>query len=363
MSGGWRFWIDRGGTFTDVVARTPAGELLVRKRLSDPPPPSDGSAPQDPAVAALRELLELAPEQPIPPGLVSDLRLGTTVATNALLEHQGAPVLLLVTRGFADLQRISDQHRPDLFALEIRRPDPPPLRVIEVGGRLAADGAELEPLQLDEALEQSLAQARSDGFRSLAVALLHAGRHPVHEQAVGSWLASRGFGPVVLSHRLSRQPRLVPRLDTTVLEAALAPVLGAYLDQVRAAIGAAIPLRVMTSAGALQAPGLLRAKDTILSGPAGGMVAAVAVAAAAGFGADPILGFDMGGTSSDVFHFDGSRGAAAWERSRETEIDGLRLLAPMLPIHTVAAGGGSVLHVADGRLQVGPRSAGANPGP
>lgn len=360
---GWRFWIDRGGTFTDVVARTPGGELLVRKRLSDPPRPADGTAPQDPAVAALRELLELTPDQPIPPGLVSELRLGTTVATNALLERRGAPVLLLVTRGFADLQRIGDQHRPDLFALEIRRPEPPPLRVVEVGGRLAADGVELEPLQLDADLEETLAQARSDGFGSVAVALLHAGRHPAHEQALGAWLATKGFGPVVLSHQLSRQPRLVPRLDTSVLEASLGPVLGAYLDQVRAAIGAAIPLRVMTSAGALRAPALLQAKDTILSGPAGGMVAAVAVAEAAGFGDGPILGFDMGGTSSDVFHFDGSRGEAAWERSNDTEIDGLRLLAPMLPIHTVAAGGGSVLQVRDGRLQVGPRSAGANPGP
>ncbi|MEA5416713.1 hydantoinase/oxoprolinase family protein, partial [Synechococcus sp. BA-132 BA5] len=359
---GWRFWIDRGGTFTDVVACAPSGELLVRKRLSDPPLPLDGAAPVDPAVAALRELLALAPNQPIPPGAVAEVRLGTTVATNALLERQVAPVLLLVNRGFADLQRIGDQHRPDLFALEILRPDPLPLRVIEVGGRLAADGEELEPLQLDGSLDQALAQAWAEGYRSVAVALLHACRHPCHERALGSWLASKGFAPV-LSHQLSRQPRLVPRLDTTVLEAALAPVLGAYLDQVRAAIGAAIPLRVMTSAGALQSPALLQAKDTILSGPAGGMVAAVAAAAAAGFGADPILGFDMGGTSTDVFHFDGSRGEAAWERSNETEIDGLRLLAPMLPIHTVAAGGGSVLHVQDGRLQVGPRSAGANPGP
>ncbi|WP_254965134.1 MULTISPECIES: hydantoinase B/oxoprolinase family protein [unclassified Cyanobium] len=363
MANGWRFWIDRGGTFTDVVARAPSGELLVRKRLSDPPRLPNGAPPQDPAVAALRELLALAPDQPIPPGLVAEVRLGTTVATNALLERQGAPVLLLVNRGFADLQRIGDQHRPDLFALEIRRPVPLPLRLIEVGGRLAADGAELEPLQLDDALEQALEQARADGYRSVAVALLHAGRYPLHEQALGRWLQAKGFAPVLLSHQLSRQPRLVPRLDTTVLEAALAPVLGAYLDQVRAAIGADIPLRVMTSAGALRAPALLQAKDTILSGPAGGMVAAVAVAAAAGFGTDPILGFDMGGTSTDVFHFDGSRGEAAWERSNDTEIDGLRLLAPMLPIHTVAAGGGSVLHVQDGRLQVGPRSAGANPGP
>lgn len=363
MTNGWRFWIDRGGTFTDVVACSPTGELVVRKLLSDPRPLADGMAPSDPAVTAVREVLGLAHDQSIPAGAVAEVRLGTTVATNALLERQGAPVLLLVNRGYADLQRIGDQHRPDLFALAIERPEPPPLRVIEVGGRLAADGEELETLQLDGDLGRVLAQARSDGFGSVAVALLHAGRHPVHEQALGSWLATKGFGPVVLSHQLSRQPRLVPRLDTSVLEASLGPVLGAYLDQVRAAIGAAIPLRVMTSAGALQSPGLLRAKDTILSGPAGGMVAAVAVAAAAGFGDGPILGFDMGGTSTDVFHFDGSRGEAAWERRSETEIDGLRLLAPMLPIHTVAAGGGSVLHVADGRLQVGPRSAGANPGP
>ncbi|MEA5443755.1 hydantoinase B/oxoprolinase family protein, partial [Cyanobium gracile] len=360
---GWRFWIDRGGTFTDVVACSPNGELLVRKLLSDPPCPPDGAAPVDPAVAALRQVLALAPGQPIPPGAVAEVRLGTTVATNALLERQVAPVLLLVNRGFADLQRIGDQHRPEIFAQAIERPEPLPLRVIEVGGRLAADGEEVEPLQLDGPLEQALAQAWADGYRSCAVALMQASRHPRHEQALGAWLEARGFAPVLLSHQLSRQPRLVPRIDTTVAEAALRPVLRAYLDQVRAALGDDTPLRVMTSAGALQAPALLQAKDTILSGPAGGMVAAVAVAAAAGFGADPILGFDMGGTSTDVFHFDGRRGEAAWEHSNETEISGLRLLAPMLPIHTVAAGGGSVLHVADGRLQVGPRSAGASPGP
>jgi 5-oxoprolinase (ATP-hydrolysing) len=161
---GWRFWIDRGGTFTDVVARAPSGELLVQKRLSAPPLPADGSVPEDPAVASLRELLDLAPDQPIPPGLVSELRLGTTVATNALLERQVAPVLLLVNRGFADLQRIGDQHRPDLFALEILRPEPLPLRVIEVGGRLAADGQELEPLQLDGALEQALGRGGAEGL-------------------------------------------------------------------------------------------------------------------------------------------------------------------------------------------------------
>ncbi len=363
MSGGWRFWIDRGGTFTDLVACSPQGVLVVRKVLSEPPQTPGGVVPADPAVAALREVLELAPGQPLPHGVVSEVRLGTTVATNALLERQVAPVLLLVNRGFADLQRIGDQHRPDLFALRIERAEPLPLRVIEVGGRLAADGAELEPLQLDGKLEQALGLAWADGYRSCAVALMHACRYPRHERALGSWLESRGFVSVLLSHQLSRQPRWVPRIDTTVVEAALRPVLSAYLDQVSGSLGGDTPLRVMTSSGALQSPALLQAKDTILSGPAGGMVAAVAVAEAAGFGADPILGFDMGGTSTDVFHFDGSRGEASWERSNETEISGLRLLAPMLPIHTVAAGGGSALHVEDGRLQVGPRSAGANPGP
>ncbi len=360
---GWRFWIDRGGTFTDLVACSPEGQLQVRKLLSDPPCAAEAEGPFDPAVAALREVLQLAPAQPIPPGVVTEVRLGTTVATNALLERQVAPVLLLVNRGFADLQRIGDQHRPEIFALRIERPEPLPLRVIEVGGRLAADGEELEPLQLDGALEQVLRQARADGYRSCAVALIHACRHPRHELALGASLAARGFTSVLLSHQLSRQPRLVPRIDTAVVEAALRPVLSAYLRQVSASLGEDTPLRVMTSGGALQSPALLQAKDTILSGPAGGMVAAVAVAAAAGFADEPLLGFDMGGTSTDVFHFDGRRGEAAWERSNETEISGLRLLSPMLPIHTVAAGGGSVLHVEDGRLQVGPRSAGANPGP
>ncbi|WP_371733979.1 hydantoinase/oxoprolinase family protein, partial [Synechococcus sp. CCY 9618] len=360
---GWRFWIDRGGTFTDVVACSPRGELQVHKLLSDPPRAPDAPVPADPTVAALRAVLQLAAAEPIPPGMVTEVRLGTTVATNALLERQVAPVLLLVNRGFADLQRIGDQHRPEIFALRIERPEPLPLRVIEIGGRLAADGEELEPLQLNGELEQTLRQARADGYLSCAVALIHACRHPRHELALGAALASQGFTSVQLSHQLSRQPRLVPRIDTAVVEAALGPVLRAYLRQVSGSLGEDTPLRVMTSGGALCSPALVQAKDTILSGPAGGMVAAVAVAAAAGFAGEPILGFDMGGTSTDVFHFDGRRGEAAWERSQETEISGLRLLSPMLPIHTVAAGGGSVLHVEDGRLQVGPRSAGANPGP
>jgi len=204
---GWRFWIDRGGTFTDLVARSPRGELVVRKLLSVQP-----DRPGDPAVRAIRALLG-------PGERIEEVRLGTTVATNALLERRGAPTLLLLNRGFADLLRIGDQHRPDLFALRIDRPDPLEQRVLEVGGRLAADGRELEPLQLDGALAEQLRQARADGLSSVAVALLHSYRYPSHELQLGAWLATFGFEQICLSHRVSALPRLVPRGQTTVLEA------------------------------------------------------------------------------------------------------------------------------------------------
>ena len=358
---GWRFWIDRGGTFTDVVGCDPAGRLQVAKVLSQQP-----ERPGDPAVRAIQAILGLA-EGPIPEGLLAEVRLGTTVATNALLEHRGAPVLLLINRGLADLLTIGDQHRPDIFALAIERARPLAVRVLEVGGRLAADGRELEPLQLDGALAAQLRAAQAEGYRSCAVALLHSGRHSGHEQQLGAWLAPFGFETIVLSHQLSAQPRLVPRGHTTLVEAAVAPVLERYLAQVRAALGPAPRLRVMCSSGALADPALLHAKDTILSGPAGGMVGAVAVArealAAAGEPDSPVVGFDMGGTSTDVFHFAPEQGELAWERLAETEIAGLRLQAPMLPIHTVAAGGGSIVQFDGERLLVGPESAGASPGP
>lgn len=362
MADAWRFWIDRGGTFTDLVASSPSGERVVRKVLSHRPGNGE-SASVDPVVEALREVLGLAPGVSFPPGLIEEVRLGTTVATNALLEHRAEPVLLLVNRGFADLPRIGDQHRPDIFALQIVPPRPLGVRVIEVEGRLAADGQELAPLRLDDALADQVSCALADGYRSCAVALLHAYREPGHERQLGAWLTELGAWPVVLSHAVSRQPRLVPRCATAVVEAAVRPVLRRYLDRLAAALGPHARLRVMTSSGALQAPERLLAKDTILSGPAGGMVGAVAAARAAGLATGPILGFDMGGTSTDVFHFDGRRGDAGWERAIETEIVGLRLQAPMLPIHTVAAGGGSMLHADGGRLQVGPQSAGAHPGP
>ncbi|MCP9817895.1 hydantoinase B/oxoprolinase family protein [Synechococcus sp. Cruz-9H2] len=351
---GWSFWIDRGGTFTDLVGRSPIGELVVRKVLSRQP-----ELAGDPAVAVMRELLALAPGQPIPSGAVSEVRIGTTVATNTLLEDRGAPTLLLISRGFADAAWIDDQHRPDLFALHVQRPAPRYRRVLEVEGRLAADGTEITPLVLDATLERALADARSDGLSSCAVALLHSARHPRHELQLAEWLAPFGFEPVVLSHQVGRRPRLVPRAQTAVVEATVAPALAEYLDQLRCELGPHCRLRVMQSSGGLVAPELLKAKDTILSGPAGGMVAAVRLAA----GSTPIVGFDMGGTSTDVFHVEAGGPSPGWERRQETEIAGLSLQAEMLPIHTVAAGGGSLLHFDGQRLQVGPSSAGADPGP
>ncbi len=357
-SSGWRIWVDRGGTFTDLVACSPEGVLQVRKVLSRVP-----GATGDPAVRALRSLLGLAEAEPIPPGLVREVRLGTTVATNALLERDTAPVLLLVNRGFADQLLIGDQHRPDIFALAIATPPLPALRVLEIEGRLDAEGRELEPLRLDDALAERVHGAVAAGFRSVAVALMHSARHPAHERAVGAWLTAIGLADPLLSHAVSPQPRLVPRGTTTVVEAAIAPVLRRYLAQVQGALGPGPRLRVMTSAGGLRPPAMLRAKDTILSGPAGGMVGAVAAAERAGLAGGPILGFDMGGTSTDVFHREGGATDLGGERTSETEIVGLRLQAAMLPIHTVAAGGGSVLALREGRLTVGPQSAGADPGP
>ncbi|MCP9850188.1 hydantoinase B/oxoprolinase family protein [Cyanobium sp. Morenito 9A2] len=348
----WRFWIDRGGTFTDLVARSPDGELVVRKVLS-------AAAGGDPVVAAIRELVGVGPGEPLPEGAIAEVRLGTTVATNALLERSGAPTLLLVSHGFADALLIGDQHRPELFALRIVKPDQLHGRVLEVGGRLAADGSELEPLRLDADLEAELRRARADGYHSLAVALLHGARHPRHERALGEWLRQLWFEAVALSHEVSPLTKLVPRAQTAVLEAYVDPPLRAYLGQLQAELGSDCGLRVMQSSGGLIAPEQLRAKDTILSGPAGGLVGACRIAAAAGLGA--IVGFDMGGTSTDVFHSAGP--GRPWERCSETEIAGLTLQAPMLAIHTVAAGGGSVVHVDGERLQVGPASAGADPGP
>ncbi|MFZ9282047.1 MAG: hydantoinase B/oxoprolinase family protein [Prochlorococcaceae cyanobacterium] len=359
LNPGWRVWVDRGGTFTDVVAVDPRGQWHLRKVLSVQPGLSG-----DPAVRAIAELADLRPDQPVPAGLIGELRLGTTVATNALLERRCAPVLVFMNQGFGDLLAIGDLHRPDLFALALERPELPACRVLEVGGRLAADGSELEPLQLDEALKQQVQQAMADGYRSIAVALLHSYRNPEHEQRLGDWLKAFMPQSLCLSHQLSRQPRLVPRGQTTLVEAAVAPVLNDYLDQLEHALGGAQRLRVMRSSGALAVRPLLHAKDTILSGPAGGMVGAIAVArqalTLAGLPPQPVIGFDMGGTSTDVFHCGAD---LQWQRSPLTTISGLQVQAPMLPVHTVAAGGGSLIAFEQGRLRVGPGSAGADPGP
>jgi 5-oxoprolinase (ATP-hydrolysing) len=357
---GWRFWVDRGGTFTDLVALPPRGPLVVCKVLSVQPELSG-----DPAVAAIRDLLALEVGVAIPPGLIQELRLGTTVATNALLERSGSPPLLLVNRGLGDALLIGDQHRPDLFALQPSRPDPLYKQVLEVEGRLGADGLEVEPLRLDDALAASVRAARQAGCRSCAVVLLHATRQPLHELQLGEWLQSFGFEQVVLSHQVSPSPRFVPRGHTALVEAFVGPPLGAYLAQVGSNLGASSPLRVMQSNGGLIDPAQLLAKDTILSGPAGGLVGALGAAAAAGLGGQALVGFDMGGTSTDVFHLDAGSSGEVFipERRQRAEVAGFPLLAPMVAIHTVAAGGGSVIHFDGERLRVGPASAGADPGP
>ena len=353
---GWCFWIDRGGTFTDLIGRDPAGQLHVRKVLSEQ------AGAGDPAVSAMEAMLASA-SPPVDLGVVDDVRLGTTVATNALLEGAGAPLLLLTNAGLRDQLWIGDQHRDDLFALE--QPQRPFLAqtVLELTGRLDARGKEVEPLVLDQSLRRRLEELRRSGLDVAVVALLHAQRNPAHEQRCAALLRELGFRTVVCSHQVSVMPRLVPRGQTALVEGAVHPVLDGYLQQVQGALGAATPLRVMTSSGALQAPGRLQAKDTILSGPAAGMVGAIAAARMAGFEGVPVLGFDMGGTSTDVFCVACADDQALRQVKEQTEIASLQLLAPRLPIETVAAGGGSVLELQGERLRVGPRSAGAQPGP
>ena len=354
----WHFWIDRGGTFTDLVGRAPSGELVVRKVLSEPTIERG-----DPAVRAIREVLGLPAKAPIPPGVIQEVRLGTTVATNALLEGAGEPVLLITNQGLADLLLIGDQHRPDLFALEIPAPKSLAVAVVESSGRLNADGEEVEPLCLDAELETTLRAHRRAGINACAIALMHAWREPCHERRLAEMAQTLGFTTVVCSHQVSPLPRLVPRSQTTVVEAAVEELLFRYLQQVMQSLGGKTRLRVMTSSGALQGLDQLLAKDTILSGPAGGMVGAVAAAEAAGLADQALVGVDMGGTSTDVFCLPAGASDKDWERSAETKIAGLELSAARLPIHTVAAGGGSIIRSDGDRLQVGPRSAGASPGP
>ena len=346
---GWQFWIDRGGTFTDIVARAPSGQITTRKLLSENP-----EHYQDAALAGIAACLGLPPGAPIPPGAITQVKMGTTVATNALLERKGAPALLLVNRGFADLLRIGNQSRPRLFDLEIKRPDMLYREAAEVSARTGADGAIIEPLDEAAAL-QILRAARARGISSLAVALIHAWKYPEQERRLGELAAQAGFTSISLSHIASPLLRLVPRGDTTMADAYLSPILKHYIAQVSQGLNHA-PLYFMQSHGGLASAENFSGKDAILSGPAGGITGAARTAALAGF--HRVIGFDMGGTSTDAALYDNG-----FAHAFETEIAGVRLRAPMLAINTVAAGGGSILGFDGARLRAGPESAGANPGP
>jgi 5-oxoprolinase (ATP-hydrolysing) len=349
----WEFWIDRGGTFTDVVGRAPDGRLVTVKLLSENP-----ERYPDAAVQGIRDCLGLRAGEPIPDGAIAAVKMGTTVATNALLERKGERVALLITEGFGDLLRIGTQARPSLFDLNIRRPDLLYERVFEIPGRLDAEGREVRPLD-DAAVASALAAARKTGIAAVAVALMHGHVNPAHEMRVGEMARDAGFRQISLSHQVSRLAKLVPRGDTTVVDAYLSPILRRYVAQVEGALDmgrATERLLFMQSNGGLTEAGRFQGKDAILSGPAGGIVGMVRTGEAAGF--KRLIGFDMGGTSTDVSHY-----AGVYERSFETEVAGVRMRAPMMDIHTVAAGGGSICTFRDGRFQVGPESAGANPGP
>ncbi len=342
---GWHFWIDRGGTFTDVVARGPDGREVVRKLLSENP-----GRYADAAVEAIRTILSEDGNTEI-----ASIRMGTTVATNALLERKGAPTLLVVTEGFGDLLEIGNQARPDIFARHIMKPDQLQTHVIEARERVTAEGEILTPLD-EGRVHADLKAARDAGLTSCAIACLHGWAWPAHEQRIAAIARELGFANVSVSSEVSGLTRYVPRTDTTVADAYLSPVLDAYVQRVASAFDAATRLYFMQSNGGLTPASAFRGRDAVLSGPAGGIIALAAAAKRAGFG--KALGFDMGGTSTDVSHY-----AGAFERTNDTVVAGVRLTTPMLQIHTVAAGGGSVCFFDGSRLRVGPQSAGADPGP
>jgi 5-oxoprolinase (ATP-hydrolysing) len=378
----WDFWIDRGGTFTDVIGRRPDGSLVAHKLLSDNP-----EAYGDAAVQGIRDLLGVKPDEPIPPGLIGRVKMGTTVATNALLERKGERTLLVTTKGFRDALKIGYQARPKIFARHIIKPEMLYERVVEVDERVRAEGTvENEP---DLAtLRRELSAARAAGIMAVAIVFMHAYRYPEHEQRVAALAREIGFPQVSVSHEVSPLIKLIGRGDTTIVDAYLSPILRQYVGQVAQDLSANdlgakdlsakhlglsvaatgdtageisdrsdIPrLMFMMSSGGLTAAELFQGKDAILSGPAAGVVGMAESGREAGF--SHLIGFDMGGTSTDVSHFDGE-----YERAFETEVAGVRMRAPMMLIHTVAAGGGSILHFDGARFRVGPDSAGANPGP
>lgn len=345
----WQFWIDRGGTFTDIVARRRDGTLVTHKLLSEDP-----EHYADSAVEGIRRVLGLASDQPISADMVEVVKMGTTVATNALLERKGEPSVLFITKGFGDALRIGYQNRPRLFERHIVLPSLLYSKVFEVDERLGAHGEIVRQLDL-QAITAQLQTAYQKGFRAIAVTLMHAYRYPVHEVEVGRLAAAIGFTQISLSHQVSPLIKLISRGDTTTVDSYLSPILHRYIDQVASQV-ANVTLLFMQSNGGLAQAGFFRGKDAVLSGPAGGIVGMARTAQTAGF--HKVIGFDMGGTSTDVSHF-----AGELEHELETQVAGVRMRAPMMNIHTVAAGGGSVVHFDGNRFRVGPDSAGANPGP
>jgi 5-oxoprolinase (ATP-hydrolysing) len=349
-SRGWQFWIDRGGTFTDIIARAPDGRLIVEKRLSEDP-----GADHDPGVAGVLALLERhGGAKPA----IEVIRIGTTVATNALLERRGVPTALVITAGFRDALAIGYQNRPELFRLRIDLPQPLYREVVEADERVTAEGEVLRPLD-ENRLAADLGRLRGSGIGSVAIVLMHGYRYPDHEQRAAAMARQAGFGDVVASHESSPMIRLVSRGDTAVVDAYLTPLLARYARRFRDGLGArfrSTPLQFMQSNGGLVAPEAFRASNAVLSGPAGGLVGAARAGRA--LGRSRLIAFDMGGTSTDVALYDNG-----CPQRYETTIAGVRLQTPMMNIHTVAAGGGSILHFEGGRLRVGPQSAGANPGP
>ena len=399
MSATWDFWIDRGGTFTDLVGRSPDGSLHPYKLLSENP-----EAYKDAAIEGIRQLLGVKSGDPMPKNKVGAVKMGTTVATNALLERKGDPTALLITKGMGDMLRIGYQARPDIFAKEIIKPEQLYLESHEVDERVLTDGTVEAAPDLD-AVRKTLEGIKANGINAIAIVFMHSWNYPEHEKQVAALAREMGFGQVSVSHEVSPLAKLVGRGDTTVVDAYLSPILGRYVDQVNRELDQPSPaqgegqprsgregvsgsedverltpaltpaasvsppeqgrveteqasprLMFMQSSGGLTAANLFQGKDAILSGPAGGVVGAVETSALAGH--DKVIGFDMGGTSTDVSHYDGE-----YERAFETEVAGVRMRAPMMRIHTVAAGGGSILFYESGRFRVGPESAGANPGP
>ncbi|MGB5329341.1 MAG: hydantoinase/oxoprolinase family protein, partial [Gammaproteobacteria bacterium] len=349
-----QFWIDRGGTFTDVVMRTPDGALKTHKLLSENP-----EQYADAALQGIRDLSGISRGAPIPADDIEAIKMGTTVATNALLERKGDRTILVITKGFGDALRIGYQNRPRLFDRHIVLPEMLYEQVIEVAERVTASGDVLrEPTC--ETVTRDLQAAYDKGIRSAAIVFMHGYRFPAHEQAVAAIARKIGFSQVSVSDEVSPLVKLVSRGDTTVVDAYLSPILRRYVDGIANEIAGdsahKTRLMFMQSNGGLTDANLFQGKDSILSGPAGGVVGMVRTAVMAGF--HKIIGFDMGGTSTDVSHYDGE-----YEREFETLVAGVRMRAPMMRIHTVAAGGGSILHFDGARYRVGPDSAGADPGP